>query len=551
MSLKLQVDFSVPDETRRVAQAAFPKGCACLRITDALGCLYQDNQFAALFPRRGRPAEAPGRLALATVLQFTEGFSDRQTADAVRSRIDWKYALGLELTDSGFDHSVLSEFRSRLVAGELELILLDSLLERVQALGLLKQRGKQRTDSTHVLAAVRTMNRLERAGETLRAALNSLALASPEWLKVVADPDWFMRYGRRIENFNLPKTDAGRVQLAATIGSDGKKLLRSIEASDVRLQLASLASVLLLRRVWEEQFIEDDDGLPRFREVKDMPSPAGLITSPYDLEARYSTKRGNSWVGYKVHLTESCDADVPRLITNVETTPATTPDDNMVEVVHRSLKCRNLLPSEHLVDKGYTDAKVLVASRREHGIEIVGPVAQDPSWQSRDEAGFDKSLFLVDWEAKVVTCPAGKKSISWLPNTYPANGTAFEARFARRDCTPCSSRSQCTRSKQEPRILGLQTREHHEALQAMRVRQLTDEFRQTYAARAGIESTHAQAVKRSGLRRIRYRGLSKTHLQHVVTAAAINLLRIASWTDGVPLAKTRCSHFAALQFQAA
>jgi transposase len=303
--------------------------------------------------------------------------------------------------------------------------------------------------------------------------------------------------------------------------------------------------------VWEEQFVEEDNGLPRFREVKDMPSPAGLITTPYDLEARYSTKRGNSWVGYKVHLTESSDADVPRLITNIETTPATTPDDNMVEVVHRSLKCRNLLPSEHLVDKGYTDAKGLVASRREHGVEIVGPVAQDRSWQSRDKAGFDKSLFLVDWEAKVVTCPAGKRSVSWLPNTYPANCTAFEARFARRDCTPCSSRSQCTRSKQEPRILGLQTREHHEALQAMRVRQLTDEFRQTYAARAGIESTHAQAVKRSGLRRPRYRGLSKTHLQHVVTAAAINLLRIASWTDGVPLAKTRCSHFAALQFQAA
>jgi transposase len=171
--------------------------------------------------------------------------------------------------------------------------------------------------------------------------------------------------------------------------------------------------------------------------------------------------------------------------------------------------------------------------------------------KSHPPFGFDKSLFLVDWEAKVVTCPAGKKSISWLPNTYPANVTAFEARFARLDCTPCSSRSQCTRSKQEPRIPALQTREHHEALQAMRVRQLTDEFRQTCAARAGIESTHAQAVKHSGLRRTRYRGLSKTHLQHIVTAAAINLLRIASWTDGVPLAKTRCSRFAALQFQAA
>jgi transposase len=165
----------------------------------------------------------------------------------------------------------------------------------------------------------------------------------------------------------------------------------------------------------------------------------------------------------------------------------------MVEVVHRSLERRDLLPSEHLVDKGYTDAKVLVASRSKHGIEIIGPVAQDPSWQSRENAGFDKSAFSIDWDRKVVTCPAGKESISWLPNTYPKNGTVFEARFARRDCTPCASRPRCTRAKQEPRIIGLQTREYHETLQAMRKQQTTDEFRKSYAARAGIESTHAQA----------------------------------------------------------
>ena len=148
MSLKQQHEFSIPEQTRRVAQAAFPKGCVCLRIADVLGCVYQDRQFAALFPRRGQPAEAPGRLALVTVLQFMDGLADRQAADAVRARIDWKYALGLELTDAGFDHTVLSEFRSRMVGGGVELLLLDALLERAQALGLLKQRGRQRTDST-------------------------------------------------------------------------------------------------------------------------------------------------------------------------------------------------------------------------------------------------------------------------------------------------------------------------------------------------------------------------------------------------------------------
>src|SRR5450756_2215366 len=336
MSLKPQETFSVPDETRCVAVAAFPKGCACLHIGDVLGCIYQDKQFEGLFSRRGQPAEAPGRLALATVLQFTEAFSDRQAADAIRGRIDWKYALGLELTDAGFDHTVLSEFRTRLVEGKLELVLLDVLLNRVQELGLLKQRGKQRTDSTHILAAVRTMNRLERVGETLRAALNSLAVIAPEWLTAVAEPEWFKRYGSRVENFNLPKTDTARAQLAAVIGSDSRKLLQAIETSTERERLAKLAEVIISRRVWDEQFDENGDGQPRLRTAQEMPAPATLITSPYDSEARFSTKRGESWVGYKVHLTESCDGDAPRLITNVETTPATTPDDNMVEVVHKS-----------------------------------------------------------------------------------------------------------------------------------------------------------------------------------------------------------------------
>lgn len=444
MSLKPQEDFGVPDETRRVAWAAFPKGCACLRIADALGGVYRDKQFASLFPRRGQPAESPWRLALATVLQFTEAFSDRQAADAVRGRIDWKYALGLELVDSGFDHTVLSEFRTRLVEGKLELILLDALLERVQDLGLLKQRGRQRTDSTHVLAAVRTMNRLERVGETLRAALNGLAVMAPEWLTAVAEPEWFKRYGSRVENFNLPKTEAARVQLATIIGLDGKKLLQAIENSIDRECLRALTEILILQRVWDEQFVDGDDGQPRLRELKEMPPPATLVSSPYDHEARFSTKRGKSWVGYKVHLTESCDDNAPRLITNVETTPATTPDDNMVEVVHRSLHGRNLLPGMHLVDKGYTDAKVLVNSNREHGIEVIGPVAQDPGWQAREKSGFDKSAFTVDWEKETVTCPAGKQSISWLPKTNPASGVNFEARFSGRDCTPCSSRSLCT-----------------------------------------------------------------------------------------------------------
>jgi len=284
-----------------------------------------------------------------------------------------------------------------------------------------------------------------------------------------------------------------------------------------------------------------------WREVKDMPSPAELIASPYDVDARYSTKRHMEWVGYKVHFTETCETDTPNLIVNVETTPATTPDDNMLKVVHESLKPRELLPGEHLVDKGYTDSHVLVDSQQEYGVVIVGPVAEDPSWQARQSEGFDKSRFVVDWEQRVVTCPAGKQSISWLPNTYPQNGMVHEARFARKDCTPCQFRPQCTKAKLEPRIIGLQAREHYEALQTARKQQTTEGFRQRYAARAGVEGTHSQGVRRCGLRRTRYIGLAKTHLHNILTAAALNVVRFGEWLAGIPRAKTRCSPFAALQ----
>src|SRR5213595_2139712 len=140
----------IPDETVRVARAAFPKGSRAMQLRDQLGVVYADARFAALFARRGRPAETPWRLALVTVLQFAEGLSDRQAADAVRGRIDWKYALGLPLEDPGFDFSVLSEFRTRLVEGNAEHRLLDVLLDRCKAQGLLRARGRQRTDSTHV-----------------------------------------------------------------------------------------------------------------------------------------------------------------------------------------------------------------------------------------------------------------------------------------------------------------------------------------------------------------------------------------------------------------
>jgi transposase len=231
MSLHPQATYPIPEATQRVARAAFPHGNVYIQVADRLGNIYHDTQFSALFPTRGQPAEAPARLALATLLQFAEGLSDRQAADAVRSRIDWKYVLGLELTDPGFHHTVLSEFRTRLVTGEVEPLLLDALLTVASAQGLLKARGRQRTDSTHVVGAIRVLNRLERVGETLRAALNSLAVVAPAWVQTLAPPEWYDRYAHRVENYQMPKTDTARKALAAVIAADGQVLLHAIDAA--------------------------------------------------------------------------------------------------------------------------------------------------------------------------------------------------------------------------------------------------------------------------------------------------------------------------------
>lgn len=250
MSLHPHQPEAVPEDTARVVRAAFPDGNRYVRIREALDTIYDDAVFAPLFPTRGQPAQSPWCLALVTLFQFAEGLSDRQAADAVRSRIDWKYALSLELTDSGFDHTVLSEFRSRLLASGAEHLLLGRLLEQLRGHGLLKAHGQQRTDSTHVLAVVRALNRIELVGETLRHALNDWAVVAPAWLRAQAQPEWVERYDRRAEDDRLPAKQEQRRALAQRIGVDGSALLTAIYAAEAPPWLREVPAVELLRRVW-------------------------------------------------------------------------------------------------------------------------------------------------------------------------------------------------------------------------------------------------------------------------------------------------------------
>ncbi|MDX2661029.1 IS1182 family transposase [Streptomyces stelliscabiei] len=546
MSLESRDDRGVPELTARVVRASFPKGTLTVRVREALGPLFEDEAFAEAFSARGRPAVSPGALALVSVLQYAEGHTDRQAADQVRARMDWKFLLGLELDDPGFDFSVLSDFRARLIEHGLEEKVLDLILERISDLGLLRSAGRQRTDSTHVLAAVRTLNRMEFVGESLRSALEALAAAAPQWLSPLVTADWVKRYGARIDSYRFPKGDNVRREWAEQVGRDGFTVLRAVHAPEAPGWLREIPAVQVLRRAWVEQYHLDGEGV-RWREGKDLPPGRRRLSSPYEPDARYGVKRGSGWCGYKTHLSETCEPDAPHLITHVLTTDATVADAEVTEVVHQGLASRELLPDEHDVDAGYVTAAHIVVARDAHGIELLGPVGLDTCHENYEGEHFTQSAFTIDWQAKKATCPQGKISASWSDQRKSSGTPVSRVHFTAQDCAVCPVRGKCTKAANGKwgRSLTLLPQDQQEALEDRRREQLTDQWQQRYNIRAGVEGTISQAVRRT-----RYAGLPKTHLGHVFAATAINIIRLDAWLNGTPLGGTRTSHLARLQLAA-
>ncbi|MGH2541161.1 MAG: transposase, partial [Ardenticatenaceae bacterium] len=253
------------------------------------------------------------------------------------------------------------------------------------------------------------------------------------------------------------------------------------------------------------------------------------------------------WSGYKVHLTESCEAGLPHLITNIETTAATTTDYEMTPTVHAHLAEREVLPAEHFVDTGSITADQLVDSQQDYAVELVGPVQTENSWQARANEGFASGDFVLDWEAQQATCPRGQTSRTWRVEQLPDQAAELRIRFAPADCQACPTRAKCTKSQTLPRQLTLRgTQAAFEALQSARQQQQTQAWQVRYRTRAGVEGTLSQATNPLAMREARYCGQTKTHLQLAFTAAAMNLMRVANWLAEVPLAQTRTSHFAAL-----
>jgi hypothetical protein len=423
-------------------------------------------------------------------------------------------------------------------------------------------RGRQRTDSTHVLGAVRAVNRLGCAIETRRAALNALATVAPEWRRARADPAWPERHARGADEYHIPQGEAARQACAEQVGRDGHLLLAVILAQDAPRWLREIPAVELLRCVWVENFslapadtgpkggaVAGEPAKVRWRTTADgLPPALRLITSPYDPDGHFAQKRSTKWIGYKAQLTETCDDERPNLITHVETTPAPVVDRDALGRVHQALGASGLLPGTHLVGAGYIDVGQLVASVRAHGIELIGPARKDQQGQARTAGAFTVRDFKLDGDRRIATCPTGHTSHSWTA-TDNQGRTVMRRRFSTTDGKPCALKPRCTRT--DRRRLMPRQRAEHAFLAAARTRETEPTFAASYQRRAGIEGTLSQAVRVMHLRRARSIGLAKTHLQHVRTAAAMNLVRLGTWLAGEPRAQTRLSAFARLMAQPA
>jgi transposase len=538
---------------------------------DRLGQWMSDDLFAAAFGTRGRRGWPPSRLAMVTVLQFAENLTDRQAAEAVRTRLDWQYALGLPIDDEGFDHSVLSEFRDRVAGHGLEEAVLGALLAKLAEEGLVRARGKQRTDSTRVIAAVRALHTVELAGESVRAALEALAAACPDWLRArLCTPDWTARYGARIDSWRLPAGKAGRDELTIAYARDGYALVAACYQDTAPSWARDLPAVQVLRTVLVQNFLLDRDEqgreVIRRREpgLESGVPPAHLkISSPYDTDARWGAKKQDlPWLGYKVHVTETCEDppacgcpadpaaarprrcahDVrPNLITHVATTDATVPDAQMTIPVAAALAGKGLAPARHYADSGYASARDMLTAARQYGITLVTPLLADPSWQARENTGYDRSAFTIDYDARTATCPQGQASHSW----YPTAGNVIAVKFTAAACRPCPARPSCTTARGGRQIF-IPPPDLHGLQAAARAAQDSKDWQHDYNRRAGIEATISQAITITGCRRTRYRSLAKTRLQHIYSAAALNLCRLDAYWNDTPIDRTRTSHLARL-----
>jgi len=521
MSLQWQLSRVVPLDTARIGRQILTETNIYRQIGDRFDELFPDEHtFVPLYEPDGRGALSPLMLALVTVFQMLEKASDRTAAEMVVSRIDWKYALHLPLGYLGFHFTALYAFRKRLLEHGQERLVFDVLLLKLKEQGLVRAGGKMRSDSTHVIAVVERLGQYELVTESIRMVLKAVSTNIPGWVAELIPASFQDSYEERKSIYGLSQSQIRERLVQA--GADGFWLLHQLEQSAPG-QVLDLPEVKLLRQVLEQQFPQGPHQPPAAK----RPAGKEVIESPHEPEARAGTKRSQHWIGYKAQLTETCDAERPALIVDVEATHACAQDSPQLPGIQERLAQLELLPAEQYVDQGYMSAPHLIASEQ-LGIALLGPPPQD----THPNKGFRQSAFQVDEATQLVSCPAGHQSSLWSPKPAKGNRPAhITVRFAAATCQACPFFGRCTSS---PRGRSLELHAARDRLIEYRQLAQTEEFRQKLHIRAGVEATFSELVRRYRFRYARYRGTARLRLQFYFIAIAANLARLVRWWNLPP-----------------
>jgi transposase len=518
MSLQDDWHMEIPDDTAGVGRKILEKNDPYRLVGDRVNTFLRVKDFVSLYSELGRGAICPIILSLITLFQFLENVPDRVAAKWAVTRLDWKYALHVPLTWTGFDHSNLSNFRDRLIEHGAERLLFERVLEWARSLGFVKKHGKQRTDSTHIIACVERLGRLELAWETLRTALRAIEERAPRWYGEVIPAAFHQAYAERQSDWRLNKEEVKTKMKEA--GGDGFWLLDRLDESAPE-EVLGLAEVETLREVWEQQFKREDGKVT----VRKPPIKGkGIIQTPHDRDARWADKRGDDWVGYRLQVSETAEETaVKQFITDIDAVNANDDDSETVDEIQQRLIERDLKPDEHYVDRGYVSGSNLAHSA-DRDIELMGRALSDTS---RKPEGYKQSDFEIDMDGQRAICPEGKTAEKWYERPQPDGHVGAEIQF-RGQCEGCSARAQCAPGK-SGRTLSVSP--YHRELAERRAEQDTEGFKEKMKRRPAIEGTISELTRKHGMRRARYRGKGKTRLQALFTGAAANLKRLSQALD--------------------
>jgi len=503
-------NIDIPEEIRSWGEKHLESDNPYRVVDEQLFSFISWDELTALYSNIGRPSVNPIVLSLVTIFQFLEDIPDRVAAHRVKTRLDWKYALHLPFHDSGFHYSDLCNFRKRLANHDKESLIFGQLLEKIKALGYLEKRKHQRTDSTHVLANVRDLSRLENLSEGLRVSLKAIEKSDRRLYETKIPVLYREHWSKPLNDYQM--TDEERKQALERVGQDIHWLLSFLKTN--KESYLRLPELEVLQTLLSQHFTIQSQ---KVSVKKEATTGKEKIQTPHDPEARYSKKRGKSWTGSKVHITETAnEKGKVNFITDVTTANACEQDNETLPQIQGNLEERELKPEYQYTDKGYITGDNLAESQQA-GIHLMGEASE------LDNNGlYTADEFSIDYDSKTATCPAGNTSCSWRQFENGERKGGIRISFGQQ-CQACPLKSKCTENKLG-RILTLHR--HYPLLKQRREESKTAVFKESMKRRPPVEGTLSEMVRAHGLRRSRYRGLAKNHLQNLMIGTAVNLKRL-------------------------